>query len=371
MNFVCKIITDRMGTFEEQSVTLAWKGECKGKDVVITPEEVEILFENGLIKNVARGKNGQLYQKATYLSNNLLDGVIVCGILAPSVYRKMRQEIRDYARKMNYISDTMIPVTMVSGTKSLIFNPDKTYNIFLKWHDDIMKKIPLELLDKFTRNYFKGKKIVIKSDGILLENLLEHEVFSRENIDLIREYDIQVFYLNPEIDKILLLRAVIQRAFVEIPRNMLRDGQFEKQGIVEIPENRQEYLEFDQFDEKSMNCGVIDHNAEYHIYTYQITVPYTEYIRETMLDTEKILNEKYGEADVWVLFSGVNQHIQICYGESTNSIQLQEIERDLIVLDYAMTLLRDENQFWFYQFYQSIISLLETDSSGKFKNEYF
>ena len=198
-------------------------------------------------------------------------------------------------------------------------------------------------------------------------NLSEDEAFSRENIDMFREYDIQLLYLNPEFDKKLLLRAVMQRAFIYLPCNTLRSGQFEKIGNITIPEDKQENLIFNEFGKRNMNCGTVYYSSKNDSYTYQITVPYTKYIRELMIDTEKVLKAKYGK-NVYVFFSDFNKNINIsCNGESIGS----DVERELISLDYAMTFLRDEWQFNRFQLYDSIISLLEADSSGQFRNEYF
>ena len=367
MNDERTIITYRMGSWNEQDVVLTWEGNSNRGTVSITPDEVEVLFTKGLIRNVVRGENGKLYEKSTYADIRSFDRAIVCGILAPSTQANLRQEIFDYAKKMGYVTDTMTPVKMFSGTKSLIFNTDGTYSIFFSWHDSILKKINQELLDKFTKDFFSNHPVEVKSNGVLMANLSEDKVFSRKNIDIFREYDIQLLYLNPEIDKKLLLRAVMQRAFIHLPCNTLRSGQFEKIGNITIPEDRQEHLTFNEFGKRNMNCGTVYHSSEYDSYTYQITVPYTEYIRELMIDTEKVLKAKYGK-NVYVGFSGFNQNIHIsCNGKSIGS----DVERELISLDYAMTFLRDEGQFNHYQLYASIISLLEADSSGQFRNEYF
>lgn len=51
MNDKRTIITDRMGEYD---VVLTWEGDSEKGLVSITPDEVEVLFENGLVKNVAR-----------------------------------------------------------------------------------------------------------------------------------------------------------------------------------------------------------------------------------------------------------------------------------------------------------------------------
>ncbi len=200
-------------------------------------------------------------------------------------------------------------------------------------------------------------------------NLSEDFAFSRKSIDIFRVYDIQLFYLNPKFDKKLLLRAIMQRAFISFPYNILKRNQFEKLGDTTIPENKKEHLKFNQFGKCKLNCGKVFYNSELKRYLYKITIPYTEWIRELMIDTEKVLKSKYCE-NVCVSFSGFNQTIEIyCNG---NDIGL-DVERELISLDYAMTFLWDESKglFNYYQFYTSILSLLEADSSGQFRDEYF
>ncbi len=369
MNDKRTIITDRMGSWGKQDVVLTWEGDSDNGIVSITPDEVELLFAKGLIRNVARGENGMLYEKLVYLDIRTFDGAIVCGILAPNTRAHLRQEIFDYAKKMGYVTDKMTPVEMFSGTKSLIFNTDGTYSIFFGWHDSIIKEIQQSLLYKFTSNFFKGQSFEIKNNGVLMTRLSESQVFSRKNIDTFRKYDIQLLYLQPEFDKKLLLRAIMQRAFIQLPCNTLRDGQFEEIGNIAIPEDRQEYLSFNEFGKKDLNCGTVYRNNDFgnEIYTYQITVPYTEYIRELMVDAEKLLKAKYGKK-VYVGFLGFNQNIRIsCNGETIAS----DVERELISLDYAMMFLRDESKFNSSQLYYSIISLLESDSSGQFRDEYF
>ena len=370
MNDERTIITDRMGNWNEQDVVLTWEGNTNNGIVSITPDEVEILFANGLTKNVARGENGKLYEKFTYADIRKFSGAIVCGILAPSTQADLRQEIFDYAKKMGYVTDTMTPVEMTTGIKSLIFNADGTYNVFYRWHDGIMKKIDRELLINFTKNFFNDQEIDIANNGVLMKNLSENEVFSRENIDIFRNYDIQLFYLNPGFDKKLLLRGVMQRAFIYLPCNTLRKGQFEKSGSITIPEDKQEYIKFDEFGIRNMKCGKVYHGSEgkRENYRYQITVPYTEYIRELMIDTEKVLTERLGK-NVFVSFSGYSQNIYISYCE--NECVNSAVERELISLDYAIYFLQKETEFNSYQLYASIISLLEADSDGKFRDEYF
>ena len=103
MNDQRTIITDRMGSLEEQCITLTWEGESyenNTRDTIsVTPDEVEKLFKKGLVTNVVRGENGKLEEKMCYADICQYDGAIVCGILAPSTKATLRQEIIDYAKK--------------------------------------------------------------------------------------------------------------------------------------------------------------------------------------------------------------------------------------------------------------------------------
>lgn len=361
------IITDKMGPWNNQLVVLTWEGNTNKGVVSLTPDEVEILFEKGLTSNVVREENGKLYRTFSYLDSRHFPRAIVCGVLAPSTRADLRPEIYSYAKKMGYVTETMTPVKMLNGTKSLLLNNDGTYSIFFAWHDDFLKKINHELLRKFTKNFFSNYSIEIKSNGVLLVNLTEDIAFSRQNIDIFRVYDIQLFYITPQFDKKLLLRAVMNRAFICSPCDMLRRGHFKKIGNIAIPEDRKGRLPLNEFGRYYMNCGTVYYNSEFDSYTYRITVPYTESIRELMIDTEKVLKAKYGKL-VYVRFSGFKQDLSInCNGNDIGS----DVERELTCLDYAMTLLREEDRFNEFQLYSSIISLLEADSSGKYMHEYY
>lgn len=375
MNDTREIITDRMGSWSQQNVTLVWEGNCNcnGNRVSITPDEAEILFKHGLLKNVYRREDGKLGLKTVYADIRSFMGAIVCGIIAPYSRKCMRPEIIDYAKKMGYISDTMTPVKMFSGTKTLIFNSDNTYNIFFKWDDSIVNKIDSEFLKVFTNNFFSDQIIEIKSDGVLMTNLSEKEVFSRKNIDLFRVYDIQLIYLDPSIDKKLLLNAVMRKAFIRLPCNTLSDKYFSKVGNISIPEDKRDHLVFNEFGNCTMKCGKLHYGSDEictaREYIYQITVPYTEYIRELMVDSEMIINSKYANQGVYSSFSPFSQYFYIRFNE--NKDLCSSIEREFIILDYAISLLISEDNFNQHQLYSSIISLLEADSSKIFRNEYF
>ena len=372
MNDTRSIITDRMGEWANQNVRLAWEGNCDGDTISLTPDEVEILFEHRLTRNVFLNECRKMYMSWVYDDIRTFPGAIVCGIMAPTTIKEIRKEFVDYAKKMGYITDEMTPVVMKTGTKSLMFNSDDTYNIYFEWDDNILEKINREFLEKFTKNYFSGYNIEIKDNGILMKNLLENEVFSRKNIDLFRIYDIQVLCLYPEIDKLLLLRALMQRAFIYLPCNTLRRNQFQKVGSINIPENKKKQINFNEYNNSAMICGKAyysKHAEAFFEYGYKFNT-YLEYIRELFVNAEKILKEKYKEnEDIIVRFSPFSQEFYIIYKGEDEEI-MSDIQRELITLDYAMAILKYENEFNSPQFHNSIISLLEADSSGIYQKEY-
>ncbi len=88
----------------------------------------------------------------------------------------------------------------------------------------------------------------------------------------------------------------MQIAFIDRPDNILRQGMFEKTGKSTVPEDWQSNT-FNSFGNMQMNCGKLHHSNVDGVeeYTYQITVPYSEAIRELMIDAEKILKARYGK----------------------------------------------------------------------------
>lgn len=370
MNDTRKIITDRMGTWEEQNVVLVWEGDADNKRIQITPDEAEILYEKGLLKNVARSENGKLYLKTTFADIRQFDGAIVCGVLAPSTSKTMRQEIKDYAMKKGYITNAWTPAsTLFNGTKALV-DSNNTYSIVYFWNRTVIKDIGPETLKQFTINYFENSSIEIRDDAVVQLNLSEKEVFSRENIDKLRVYDIQLSYLSSSVDKELLLRALMLKAFMlDFPCNILKSEIFKKNGKIRIPEDRQDSINFNEFGRKKMQCGTVYRNLEYKHYRYQIDVPYKETIRVLMSNYKEVMNRKYSTFKIHFDFFPFDEQIYVCFGE--NEWACSEIERDFIALDYAMKFLQEESKLNDYQLYSSIISLLEADCSGQYRYEYF
>lgn len=367
-NYPRSIITDRMGPWDEQNVKVAWVQD-RPKRVVATPEEAEVLFNKGLTENVVRGEDGALYMQYVYCVASSFNGAIVCGVLAPSTKAELRPEIFEYIKKMGYVTEEMTPVEMAMGTKSLIFNADGTYSVSYSWHESVLKNIKRGVLEAFTKNFFAQKPVeIMATDGILMTNLSEDEVFSRKNIDLFRNYDIQLMYLSKAYDKELLLYAFMKREFIYEPSNTFGRRNFKKLGNVEIPVNPINSLAFNEFGKLQMNSGKLSLYPWDNCYdcTYKITVPYSESIRELMVDTEKLLKAKFGKK-VRVIFSGFHE----CISVSTEDKSITSlIERELVALDYAITLLRAEDEFNGSQLRYCILSLLEADSTGTYRDAY-
>ena len=103
MNDYRTIITDRMGPWSNQDLRLAWEGNGNRSCISISPDEAEILFEKGLLKNVQRDYKDELYMESVYCDIREFDGAIVCGLLSPST--KLRKGILEYAKRMGYILD--------------------------------------------------------------------------------------------------------------------------------------------------------------------------------------------------------------------------------------------------------------------------
>lgn len=365
--FFCSIITDRMGPWSEQKLKLAWIGDSSER-LVVTPEEAEVLFTKGLTKNVVRGEDGTLYMGYVYCIESFFDRAIVCGVLAPSTKAGLRPEILEYAKKMGYVTEEMTPVKMAMGTKSLICNADGTYSVSYSWNENILWNIEEGVLDAFTKNFFAQHTLYLNDEGIRLENLSENEVFSGKNIDLFRNYDIQLMYLSKKYDKELLLYALMKRAFIYAPYNSLGRKNFKKLGNIVIPVSPINSLSFNEFGKLQMSSGKLNLYPEegYYGYTYEITVPYSECVRELMVDTEKLLKARFGK-NVRVSFNGFGEYISVT---TENKMLTPLIERELLALDYAITLYRTEAKFNGSQLRYCILSLLETDATGRYQSAY-
>lgn len=328
------IITDRMGNWGEHWVRLAWEGYWKKEVVSLSTDEVEFLFSQRFTQNVSRRETGELYQNYTLCDARYYPGAIVCGILAPSAEPKIRKEIVDYAKKVGYIAEKMTPVVMSTGTKSLLFNEDGTYSIFFKWNDEITQKIDREFLINFTKTFFRAFDTVeVQSDGVLVRDLSEEEVFSRSNIDTFRVYDIWLLFVSPEINKKLLLEALIKIAYMDdIPGNLLR-WHFKREKVTKIslPEEISERIIIDEAGERCLKCGVAYHDIKdrHHIYKYKLSVPYAEAIRKLIVDTEELLKAELSES-ASILFSKFDERVLTCFkdGKCLSEEQEQEKQRE-------------------------------------------
>lgn len=377
------IRTDRMGSEAEQIVTLALEEKRPViNPVVVTPEEAKALFDAGLTKNIYFSAEGSLGFIRLYDSNwKYFPGAIVCGIMAPSTKVNMHPKIFDYAKKMGYVADEMTPVKMRSGEKSLICNADGTYSISYTWNDSIRENIDESIRKQFTEMFFQQKAkslkgcttpIEFRSDGILMPNLTEKQVFSRKNIYIFGIYDIQLFFLSQEFDKILLLRAIMKIDSLG-QADILGRGEFRSPGEIEILGNQQKRLPLNEFKIIETEFGRIfitdDSDEEGRISCSYKSKVYSEEARLIMMDAESILKRKlrmHGDAR----FNPFEKRISAWCDSSQSETLLEEIEREFICLDYALMLLEMVKNFpSFYEFFFAIIQMLENDSTGSFAGE--
>lgn len=366
MTGYCQLMTDRM--LANPNVTILWLGYCNQNLICITPDEAKILFAHNLLQNVIQDENNMLRIKIPSLDTIFFEGAIVCGILAPCILKKERKGIIQYIKKIGNITETMVPVKMLSGTKSLYTTKTGSFEIFFNWNNTVLQKIDKKLLHDFSKNFFSDYTIEIKPNGIFVKSLSEYEVFSEKGIFLFKDYDMQLFYLNSNFDKILLLQAVMQRDCIRNPQSILKNVRSAKDKKIVIPQNKHKRIHFDPFGKKQMNCGILHYSETQNTisYLYQLSTSYSEYIRQLMIDISEVMKAEYIDNLVYIIFSPYEQNLLI----TVNSKHLSSyVERDFIRLDYAITLLKKEKSF--HPLYSSIISLLEADSSELFKEEYF
>ena len=366
------IYTDRMGPWDNQMIILAWEGWQDGSEesISITPDEVSFLFEIGMAKNVFKKEDGSLLQKWRYLDSRTFPGAIVCGIMAPSTAKEIRPQIIEYAKRMGYVTDQMTPVVMASGTKSLFPNDDGTYNVYYEWAQQV-KKIDRGVLERYTRYFFSSEEVEILENGVLIKNLSEEDVFSRGHIDHLRVYDIHLKYLDPQIDKTILMKAAVQVACIDMPINILNYVTFKRKWLTEIPVDKVAPLTFDEYDKLKMECGTLHHYSDNQgeEYNYKINVPYSECVRELLCDVEAVVKARYKDKyGAFVFFSKFRENFSISISQSN---KIKDAEETFIGIDYALTILRDAANFNSSLFFDSIFSLLEADSSGYFREKYF
>lgn len=398
------IITDRMGPWSNQCLTLAWEdatGECS-----VSPDEAEILFNYGRLSNVQRIYDGTISMGMIYADIREFNAVIVCGIITPS--NNIRKEILDYAKSRGYIAFSPTPVEMLNGTKYLERNNDGSYKITYLWSSKIKADCVPHHLNQFTEKYFRNEfkrkrthfsngttttsafysapKITITADGFIIDNLLESEVFTRENIDAIREYDIQIRCLSTKIDKNVLLKALIQFGYMySLPENLrlsynasLRDPtpylslplyqytpKLSKDNLF-VPLKSGDLIYF-----SSDILGINRYSV-----SYKLKVPYSECVRELMKNLETLMKKTYDSEKCDIKFNPFRQTIRIemPFVEDPKYSLCGQIEKELVTLDYAISLLEECKKSNYDQLVYAILRFYASDTnfpSEELFNFYF
>lgn len=386
------IITDRMGPWSNQCLTLAWE-DASGK-VSISPDEAEILFNYGRLTNVQRIHDGTICMGMIFSDIRNFDAVIVCGIISPS--NNMRQEILDYAKSKGYISLAPVPVEMFSGTKVLIFNNDGTYKIKYTWSEKLKANCNSPHLYRFTQKYFETEfkrkrnyfenhqisytafyqapKITITPEGFVLDNLREDEAFSRENIDAIRSYDIQVGCLSTKVDKNILLKALVRLGFGDssVPENLrikydasLREPhpEFSFPLYQYTPKLGKDNL-FVPLESGDLIYYDLIEMDQYQV-TYRIKVPYSEEVRQMMVNFEKLMKKTYDDKVCHVRFSRFSQSIsfETHYEKDPKYSLCGQFEKELVTLDYAISLFQMYSKLNYDQMIFAIMCFYASDTA--------
>lgn len=367
------IITDRMGPWSNQCLVLAW--ENASGEISISPDEAEILFNYGRLENVQRIYNGTISMGMIFSDIREFDAAIVCGTISPS--NKIRQGILDYAKSREYITPEPVPVEMFNGAKHLTCNPDGTYTITYIWSKELKKDCNPYHLYRFTEKYFesefkrkrhhfvdgknfktdfyKAPKITIEANnGFELTNLTEEEVFCRDNIDALRAYDIQISCLSTKVDKNILLKALIQAGFVDsLPINLrikydasLREAhpQFSFPLYQYTPRLSKDNLLVHLHSGDLIYSNYIETN-QYRV-SYRLKVPYSEKIRSLMKNFETLIKKTHDMEKCRVWFDPYAQSInlEMHYEEDPKYSLCGQFEKDLVTLDYAISLLQKFNE---------------------------
>lgn len=383
------IITDRMGPWSNQDVTLAW--ETASGDPCLSPVEAEVLFDYGKLSNVQRDYRGQLYMESVFADIRTFSGAIVCGILSPSTY--LREEILEYAKSMGYITDKPVDVEMFNGTKSLTCNHDGTYKITFLWSKKAKEDGAASQLYQFTKKYFEvefqrerhslmpgqvfkvmfysAPKLEITPDGFTIDNLLECEVFSRDNIDAIREYDIQIGCLSTKVDKNLLLKGLIQLGFAyTVPENLRikYDASLrEKHPSHNLP--LYQYSPKLGKENKSVTLGsgiaIYSYSTDFAQYTvsYKLTVPYSECVRCVMKNFETLMKKAYQSDGCYVNFAPFSESVYFSVNkkEAPGYSLCGQLEKEIVTLDYAISLLQMFSKLNDHQMFFAIMKLYAAD----------
>lgn len=392
------ITTDRMGPMENQNVDLVWEFAYDSK-ISATPDEVEVLFENGKTINVFKSLSGRLAMGSICDDYRRFSGAVVCGILSPRT--KLRPGILDYAKKMGYFSDTMVPVEMFNGTKSLTCHADRTYTVTFKWSENVEKNVDLENFTKAfweheltthrycfwdgkkscTKLFYSNARLVMETDGFSISGLVEKEVFSRDNIDAFRTYDIQLDFLS--FNKDLLFKAILQFGFgidTYLNLELLYNGYKNNTKIYTLPQFQITTGISNKLQAIPLKCGTVyfQHSEESNVdyLTYKSNVPYSERVRILMKNFEKISKSEIIEG-TYCSFNPYNQtfKFEFYYGlESLKNVDKAVLRQlalhDLITLDYSIYLLEKYKDVHSFLLCSYILKLFSMDANFSFEDTF-
>ncbi len=394
MNDYRTIITDRMGPWSNQDLRLAWEGNGNRSCISISPDEAEILFEKGLLKNVQRDYKDELYMESVYCDIREFDGAIVCGLLSPST--KLRKGIIEYAKRMGYILDHAVPVEMFNGTKSLTCNENGTYKITYKWSDRIIGKFNMEIVQHFTQKFWErefnntiyrytDKKfynspiLTISDKEFCVDNLLEKETFDRTSIDAFREYDIQISLLSPTVDRINVLKALIYLGFAcdSCPENIhlrYEDSFVAKNLFMNLPLTPYTPVLSKEHKSVKMHSGTVvyttasSYGNEY--YYYKIDVPYSEGIRCLMKNFETLMNVKYERKFFHISFEPYSERIGFIVFSDAIGYFGDSLEDEFAILDYAITMYQNLKNLNYHQMIRTVLEFFASDVCVPYKETF-
>lgn len=389
------IPTDRM---DSQNVDLIWEFAYDSK-ISATPDEVEVLYKKGKTRNVSRDFSGRLHMNEICCDYRSFPGAIVCGILSPST--NLRTGILDYAKKMGYISDTMVPVEMFNGTKSLTCHTDGTYTVTFKWSENVEKNADLENFTKAfweheltthmryfgngnkscSELFYKNARLVMEADGFCICGLVEQEVFSRDNIDAFRTYDIQLDFLN--FDKSILFKAILQFGFGinnHYNLELLYRAYKKEPKLYTLPSSQSTTNISGKQQAIPLKCGTVyfQHSEELNVdyLTYKSNVPYSERVRILMKNFEKIAKSEIIEG-TYCSFNPYNQTFEFEFSyvhESLKNVDKavlrQQALRDLITLDYSIYILEKYKGVYSYHLCSYILKLFSRDANFSYEDTF-
>ena len=378
-----EICTDSI-KYQYGRIKIGWTGSsASSKDeFVLTQDELNILFKNGLLSTGAKNYNGYIcpltYFGGTYV---LEEGTVVCGSLAPSGKNTLRKEIYEYLCAKGYVTNiinitdiSIVTINMMNGRKALHSHPScgNVFDIVFYWNTKIVRqKNPLiaAFTKLFWEKYYKKYdtcNFYIDNEGFYFFFISEEEVFSEKLIQLFRRYDFLLDLLSKGIDPKILLYSVSKRIFldneIKFPERFLSIAG----GTLDFPVKKTSIKFSNGY--KKLLCGRLYHESDLNCsYRYVLSVSYTEKIRGLMLITRRILRVSFPE--IAVLFSAEDESLYVSFKEPGPD-RNTSIENEFLSLDMAIYLVNTEKNILPQILYEWIISLLEDISSSILREEY-